>query len=155
MNALVKLGNLLLDVSKRFAWLPPLLARLTIACVFIESGWGKIHHIDKVIGFFESLGLPAPAFQAHLVANTEFIAGLLILVGLATRLASIPLIIVMFVALRTAFADKLAGSPMEDFSALTGIAEYLYIVLLAWLLIAGPGRVALDTLIARKFREKG
>jgi putative oxidoreductase len=153
MNALVKLGNLLLDVSKRFAWLPPLLARLTIACVFIESGWGKIHHIDKVIGFFASLGLPAPAFQAHLVAYTEFVAGLLILVGLATRLASIPLVIVMLVALRTAFADKLAGSAMEDFSALTGISEYLYIVLLVWLIIAGPGRVALDALVARKFRK--
>ena len=152
MNVLVNLGNRLLDISKLFAWLPPLLARVTIAWVFISSGWGKIHHIDKVIGFFSSLGLPAPSFHAHLVAYTELIAGLLILVGLATRLASIPLVVIMIVALRSAFADQLAGPLSEDFSALTGIAEYLYITLLVWLIVAGPGRVALDSWVARRFR---
>jgi putative oxidoreductase len=152
MNSLVALGNRLLDLSKHFTWLPPLLARVVIGWVFISSGWGKIHHIDKVIGFFESLALPAPAFQAHLVAYTELIAGLLVLFGLATRLASIPLIIIMIVALRTAFADQLAGGLAEDFSALTGIAEFLYIPLLVWLIVAGPGRVALDAGVARRFR---
>jgi putative oxidoreductase len=153
MNAIVNLGNRLLDLSKSFAWLPPLFARLTVGCVFIESGWGKIHHLDKVIGFFASLGLPAPAFQAHLVAYTEFTAGLLVVAGLATRLASIPLVIIMIVALRTAFADKLAGPLSEDYSALIGIPEYLYIPLLVWLIVAGPGRVALDSLVARRFRS--
>lgn len=153
MNVLVQLGNRLLDLSKRFEWLPPLFARVTLAWVFVSSGWGKVHHIDKVTGFFASLGLPAPGFQAHLVAYTEVIAGLLVLVGLATRLASIPLVVIMIVALRTAFADKLAGSLAEDFSALTGIAEFLYIPLLIWLIVAGPGRVALDALIARKYRR--
>jgi putative oxidoreductase len=152
MNAIVNLGNRLLDISKLFTWFPPLLARVTISGVFIESGWGKLHHLDKVIGFFASLGLPAPSFMAHLVAYTEFVAGILILVGLATRLASIPLVIIMIVALRTAFADKLAGPAMEDFSALTGIPEYLYIPLLVWLIVFGPGRVALDAWVARKYR---
>lgn len=148
MNGLVKLGNGLLNLAAYFSWLPPLFARLTVGWVFVQSGWGKIHNIDKVIGFFTSLNLPAPAFQAHLVAYTEFVAGLLILVGLATRLASIPLTIIMVVALRTALAED-----ATDFSALTGISEYLYIVLLVWLMIAGPGRVALDALIARAYRK--
>lgn len=152
MNFLVALGNRLLDLAKHFNWLPPLFARITIGWVFISSGWGKIHHIDKVIGFFTSLGLPAPSFQAHLVACTELTAGLLVLAGLATRLASIPLIVIMIVALRTAFADKLAGGLADDFSALTGIAEFLYIPLLVWLIVAGPGRVSLDAGIARRFR---
>lgn len=152
MNFLVNLGNRLLDLSKLFAWLPPLFARLTVGFVFIESGWGKIHHLDKVIGFFASLGLPAPSFQAHFVAYTEFVAGLLVFFGLATRIASVPLVIVMIVALRTAFADKLAGSVLEDYSALTGIAEYLYIVLLVGLIVGGPGKVSLDAGVARKYR---
>jgi putative oxidoreductase len=148
MNALVLLGNKLLDLSRAFAWLPPLFARLTVGWVFLQSGWGKAHNIDRVIGFFTSLGLPAPSFHAHLVAYTECVAGLLLLVGLATRIATIPLTIIMIVALRTALAEDATG-----FSALTGIAEYLYIVLLVWLMIAGPGKVALDALVARAYRK--
>jgi putative oxidoreductase len=153
MNAIVSLGNKLLDVARMFAWLPPLLARLTVGWVFVTSGWGKMHNLDKVIGFFTSLALPAPSFCAHLVAYTEFIAGILLIAGLATRLASIPLIIIMIVALRTALADKLAGGPVEDFSNLTFIPEYLFIPMLLWLMIAGPGKVALDAFIARKYRR--
>jgi putative oxidoreductase len=148
MNALISLGNKILDVTRVFAWLPPLFARLTVGWVFLQSGWGKIHNIDRVIGFFASLGLPAPVFQAHLVAYTECVAGVLLLIGLATRLASIPLIIIMTVALRTALAED-----ATSFSALTGIAEYLYIVLLVWLMIAGPGKVAIDSLIAKAYRK--
>jgi putative oxidoreductase len=148
MNAIVDLGNKLLDFSRAFAWLPPLLARITVGWVFLQAGWGKIHNIDRVIGFFQSLGLPAPVFQAHLVAYTECIGGILLIVGLATRLASIPLAIIMIVALRTALA-----ADASSFSALTGISEYLYIVLLVWLMIAGPGKIALDAVVARKYRH--
>jgi putative oxidoreductase len=148
MNALVSLGNKILDFARAFSWFPPLLARLTVGWVFLQSGWGKAHNIDRVIGFFTSLGLPAPSFQAHLVAYTECIAGALLLIGLATRLASIPLIIIMTVALRTALAED-----ATSFSALTGISEYLYIVLLVWLMIAGPGKVSVDALIARAYRK--
>lgn len=148
MNGLVSLGNRILDIAPSFSWLPPLLARITIGWVFFQSGLGKIGNIDRVIGFFTSLGLPAPAFQAHLVAWTECLGGLLLIAGLATRLASIPLSIVMIVALRTALADDIDG-----FSTLAGTMEYLYIVLMVWLMVAGPGKISLDTLVAGKFRK--
>ena len=45
-------------------WLPQLVTRITIGWVFIESGWGKLHNLDRVIGYFQSLGIPAPAIQA-------------------------------------------------------------------------------------------
>ncbi len=149
MNTLVKLGNSILNLAGYFSWLPPLLARLTVGWVFVPSGWGKIHNIDKVIGFFTSLNLPAPVFQAHLVAYTEFVAGILLLIGLATRLATIPLTVIMIVALRTALAED-----ATDFSAITGISEYLYIPLLVWLMIAGPGKLAVDALVARTYRRR-
>jgi putative oxidoreductase len=148
MTSIAILLNRLLGLLSFFSWLPPLVARITIASVFIESGWGKLHHIDKVIGFFTDLGLPAPAFQAHLVATTEFAGGILILAGLFTRFASVPLMIIMFVALRTA-----GRADIHSFSDLTGKTEYLYLVLLLWLAVQGAGLLSLDALIAPKIKK--
>jgi putative oxidoreductase len=148
MNALVSTGNKILDVSRLFAWFPPLLARVTVGWVFFQAGLGKINNIDNVIGFFTSLNLPAPVFHAHFVSWIECIGGLLLIAGLGTRLISIPLSIIMIVALRTAGAEE-----ATSFSALTGMTDYLYLVVLVWLLVAGPGKVALDHLVARRFRQ--
>jgi len=131
--------------SKSLAWLPPLLARITVGWVFIESGWGKLHHLDKVTAFFAELGLPAPGFQAHLVASTEFLGGVLLLAGLFTRLASCPLIIIMVVAILTAKREDLHG-----FSDLIGFPETLYMLLLFWLAIAGAGAASVDKWLLRK-----
>jgi len=150
MLFLISLLNRLAAMLNQLSWLPPLLARITVGTVFMESGWGKLHHLDKVIGFFTGLGLPAPSFQAHLVANTEFACGLLLFGGLGTRLASAPLCIVMTVAILTAKKDDLHG-----FSDLTGFPEYLYIVLLVWLIVSGAGLLSLDTLLARRMKKSG
>ena len=148
MNALVKLGNKILNLAQALAFAGPLLARITVGWVFIVSGWGKIHHIEKVIGFFTSLGIPAPAFQAHMSAYTEFLGGILLILGLATRISSVALGIIMIVALKTALAPDIHG-----FSDLVGVVEFTYLVLLAWLAIAGPGKLSVDALIARKYRR--
>lgn len=145
MNKLFLFRDRLLDFLKTLAWLPPLAARITLGAVFIEAGWGKLQHIDKVIGFFTELGLPAPAFQAHLVATSEFAFGILVLIGLFTRLAAIPLSIIMVVAILTARAEELHG-----FSDLAGFSEFLYILLLAWLIIAGAGSLSLDRLLIKR-----
>jgi putative oxidoreductase len=148
MIALAHLFNRFRALLSAFAWLPPLAARITVGWVFVESGWGKLHHLDKVAGFFADLGLPAPAFQAHLVAATEFGGGLALLLGLGTRLASVPLMIIMAVAIATAKKDELHG-----FSDLIGFPEFLYLLLLFWLLIAGPGRIALDAWAASRLKR--
>jgi putative oxidoreductase len=148
MTALAQLINRIRALLGFFAWLPPLAARITVGWVFVESGWGKLHHLDKVASFFTDLGLPMPGFQAHLVATTEFAGGLALLLGLLTRVASAPLIIIMFVAIATAKKAELHG-----FSDLIGFPEYLYMLLLFWLLISGPGLLAADTLLARKLKR--
>ena len=129
-------------------WLPPLLARITLAGVFIESGWGKMHNIEKVIGFFTSLGIPAPAIQAHFVANLEFFGGIFIFLGLFTRVMSVPLLFTMIVAIVTAKRDDL-----KEFSDLFGFSEFLYILLFLWLIIGGPGKISLDKLLFKKPKE--
>ena len=144
MNPIIFLLMRTQSVLGFFVWLPPLIARVVVGWVFVESGWGKLHHLDKVTAFFTDLGLPIPGFQAHLVATTEFTAGILLLVGLCTRLASVPLTIIMFVAIATAKRAELHG-----FSDLIGFPEFLYMVLLFWLIVSGPGMLALDSILNR------
>ncbi|UAA40446.1 DoxX family protein [Paraneptunicella aestuarii] len=80
----------------------PLLMRLYLAPVLIQAGWNKYVSFSSTVDWFGNnewgLGLPFPAFMAVLAIATEFIGGFLILLGLATRLISIPLMITMLVA---------------------------------------------------------
>src|ERR1700722_15240953 len=86
-------------VADRLAFVGPTLARLTVGLVFIGTGWGKLHSLGDVTDFFASLHIPAPGFNARLAASTEFFGGILVLVGLGTRLASLPLAFTMVVAI--------------------------------------------------------
>ena len=113
--------------------------------VFIESGWGKLHDIPKVVEFFQSLGIPYAEQQAPFVAATEFVCGLAVFAGFATRLAAIPLTVTMVIALMTALKDQVDG-----FSSLTSISEFLYIVILVNVIFQGAGCLSLDYLIKRK-----
>ena len=130
-------------VARRLAWLAPLIARVTIGWVFVSTGWGKLHNLQKIIDYFTELGIPYPQYQAPFASANEFVCGLLVVVGLATRIASVPLIIVMFVAIKTAQwgnVDSLAG--------FFGLTEWAYVAIFAWLALTGPGPISLDRLIA-------
>ena len=142
------LRPLMLSIASKLSWLPPLVARLTVGWVFLLSGWGKLHGLQDVVDFFRSLGIPAPEIQAPFASGTEFVCGGLLLVGLASRLASVPLIVVMTVAIMTARFEELTSA-----GALFGFIEWLYIALLLWIAVAGPGPLSLDALIVRKTRR--
>ena len=145
-SSIRQLQGFALRWAQQVAFLGPLLARLTIGVAFITSGWGKINNLEKVTAYFTELGIPAPAFQATFVSWVELVCGTLVLLGLVTRLVSIPLICTMIVALITAKAEDIAGV-----SDLVGMIEFTYIVLLAWLIVMGGGLVSLDHLIARRW----
>jgi putative oxidoreductase len=149
LGRLLRLREPVLSVSRRLAWLPPLLARVSVGLVFVTAGWGKLQNLDRVIGFFRSLGIPAPEYQAPFVAATELSCGLLLVVGLGTRLAAVPLVITMLVAIRAALWSELEGA-----IDLLGREEYLFVVCLAWLAVAGPGAASLDAILARFLRAR-
>jgi len=134
------------EIQHRLSWLPPIAARFAVGWVFLQSGWGKLHNLENVVEYFASLGIPAPGFQAPLVAWVEFLCGALLLAGLATRLASVPLIVVMVVALNTALVDQIS-----EWSDVLGLAEFGYIVLLLGLLILGAGPLSLDQWLVRRW----
>lgn len=128
-----------------FSCVVKILTRITVGWVFLEAGWGKWKHLPKVVEFFQELQIPLAHIQAPFVAGVEVICGALLLLGLFTRLASIPLVFVMLVALLTAKREEIGS-----FSDLFGVADYLYIVLLLWLIVEGAGRGSLDHFIKQK-----
>jgi hypothetical protein len=72
-----------------------LFVRLYWGVQLMQSGWGKLHNLDKVTDFFTSLGLPAPGFTATAISSLELCGGLLLAVGLFSRLISFVLTINM------------------------------------------------------------
>jgi putative oxidoreductase len=130
-------------------WFPGLLSRITVGWVMAESGWGKFQNLPKVVEFFQSLGIPAANIQAPFVAGVELVGGILLILGLLTRLISIPLSITMIVAILTAKREDITA-----FSDLFGLSEYLYIVLMVWLIFMGPGKASLDQILKNKCASK-
>jgi putative oxidoreductase len=145
LDKLKALRERLLERVHRIEGFGPLLARVTLGVVFMSTGWGKLHSLGQVTRFFTELHLPAPAFMAGLVAVAELFGGLFILVGLLTRLAALPLVVTMIVAILTAKRDDIKGVV-----TLLGFEEWSYLVLFVWLMLAGPGPFSLDALLARR-----
>lgn len=131
-------------VREKLTWLPPLLTRVALGTVFLQSGWGKLHHLSKVIDYFTQLGIPAANIQAPFVAGVELVCGTAILIGLLTRLASIPLMGTMVVAIITAKKADITG-----FASFMGVEEYAYLILLLWLAIRGAGCASIDHFLCR------
>ena len=131
-------------LADKLAFLGPTLARLTVGLVFIGTGWGKLHSIPDVTSFFGDLGIPAPGFSARLTAGTELIGGLLVLLGLGTRLASLPLAFTMVIAIVTA-----KRASIDSITALVGFEEWSYLVFFIWIAVAGAGPLSLDALVTR------
>jgi putative oxidoreductase len=136
--------DLPIAVASRLAWLAPLLARVSVGWVFASTGWGKLHNLPQIVDYFRELGIPYPEIQAPFASANELVCGVLVLVGLATRLAAVPLIVVMLVAIRSA-----QWTNVDSLASFFGLVEWAYVAIFVWLAIAGPGPVSVDALIAR------
>jgi putative oxidoreductase len=132
------------------SFLPPLLTRLVIGYAFYQTGAGKIANIAGVTEFFTGLGIPFPAANAAFVARVEYYGGLLLIVGLFTRLAASLLGSTMIVALLTADkADFLVALAGASDKGLTDVVPVVYGLFLLWLLVFGPGLASLDALLRK------
>jgi putative oxidoreductase len=111
-----------------------------------QSGWGKLHNLDKVTEFFTSLNLPMPAQTALAISSLEFFGGIFLALGLLSRLTALVLTINMIMAYVTADREALLSffSDPDKFSA---AAPYVFLVASLLILIFGPGKIALDTLL--------
>jgi len=121
-----------------------LLARLAAGCIFLSEGIQKFLFPDALgVGRFVKIGIPVPHLSAPFVGVVEIVCGTLLIVGLFTRLASIPLIIDMIVAISTTKLPMLAKS---GFWATAHEARVDFAMLLVCIMLTrtGPGPLSLD-----------
>jgi putative oxidoreductase len=138
------------DTIANFLQSPLLLAiRLYWGWQFAQTGWGKLTHLDRTAGYFESLSIPLPKVNAVMAGSTECAGGVLLALGLFARPVSLPLIFTMLVAYWTADRDALnaIGSDPDKFVT---AAPFLFLLASLIVLAFGPGRLSLDALFGGK-----
>ena len=121
-----------------------ILVRLIVGAVFLSEGIQKLlFPATRGAGRFEKIGLPSPEILGNFVGTFEILCGVCVLLGLLTRLASIPLIIIMLVAIVTTKADVLAN---QGFWEMLHGSRTDWAMLLGslFLLIQGGGYWSLD-----------
>ncbi len=128
-----------------------LLVRLYWGWQFIQTGWGKINNIAKVTGFFTQLGIPFPGLNAQFIAGLEFLGGVLLVLGLGSRLIAVPLTIDMLMAYILADREALL-SVISDPDKFTAASPYTFLFASLIVLIFGPGKFAIDAWIAARNR---
>ncbi len=126
---------------------PPLLFRLILAYGFLYPALAKVNNISAIAEWFAGMNIPFPLLNAYLATTTEISGVILLTLGLATRLISIPLMFTMFVAIFTVHFQHGFEAGKNGFE----IPLY-YLLMLFSLLISGPGRLSLDYLIFKKFQ---
>ena len=145
-SLLIRIGNFLQSPFLLFV-------RLYWGWQFMVDGWGKLHNLPKVIEYFGSLGLPAPGPTAYFVSILELVGGLLLALGLGSRLIAFLLTCNMTVAYITGDREALLSifSDPDKFSA---AAPFTYLMASLIILIFGPGRFSLDYLTERYWLRK-
>jgi putative oxidoreductase len=149
MNQLLPLYRRLVKIASSLQSPMLLAVRLYWGFQFAQTGWGKLHNLAKITGFFTSLNIPFPAFNAHFVSGLEFVGGILLILGLFSRPIALFLAGNMFVAYWTADREALT-SVFADPGKFYVADPYTFLFASLMVLIFGAGFFAMDTLIAKR-----
>ena len=118
-----------------------------------QSGWGKLHHIPQVTDFFTSLNIPFSHANAVFVSNLEFFGGILLILGLASRLTGLVLTGNMLVAYITADREAL-GSIFSDPGKFYAADPYTFLFASLIVLVFGAGYLSVDAILDRIAAER-
>lgn len=138
------------ELKEKYIDIGTLLIRLMVGAVFLSEGIQKFLYPEiRGVGRFIKIGLPAPEFFGYFVSSFEVVCGLLVLSGLFIRLASIPLIIIMLVAI---ISTKIPILMNDGFWEMAHAARTDWSMLLGaiFLLIIGAGKYSVDYYTSKK-----
>ena len=122
-----------------------LFLRLILAYGFYQPAMNKWNDIEAVAGWFGTLGIPLPTLNAYMAASTELAGVVLLTLGLAVRYISVPLMVVMVVAITTVHLGN--GFSAGD----NGFEIPLYYFLMLFVLVThGGGRFSVDALLKKR-----
>ena len=119
---------------------------------FFQGGLGKLTNIPNIAAYFQTLGIPFAEANAYLVGSVEAVGGLFLMLGLASRLVSIPLIITMCTAYATAHREALVNV-FHDPDTFISQGPFNFLLMCLLVFAFGPGKFSLDALIKR-LRQK-
>ncbi|WP_315834331.1 DoxX family protein [Bradyrhizobium prioriisuperbiae] len=131
-------------VGMIFAEIGPLIMRLVVGYVFMLTGWSKLNNLPAMIQNFTDWGIPFPSILTPFVSGVECFGGLMLILGLFTRIPAIMLAAVMVVAIKSA-----KWGDVESLETLLGFEEVTYMAAFLWLAAVGPGKISLDHLLLR------
>jgi uncharacterized membrane protein YphA (DoxX/SURF4 family) len=141
------------SASPHYEWIGILIARLSVGTLFALSGSGKLFvpsRREEMVRTLRAAGVPAPEVNAVFVSSVEFLFGSLLIVGFLTPLCSLMLSGVMVVALRTTVLPQVKAPSLASWlGSVLYVPEVLYLVILVWLFVSGPGWFSLDYVIWR------
>lgn len=147
MKAIYKLFLLIIGSSNDNKSLIP---RLIVGLVFLSEGIQKFLYPELVgVGRFMKIGFENADFLAYFVASFEIACGIFLLLGLVTRLSSIPLLIIMATAIATTKIPKLLNDGFWTM-AHDSRTDFAMTMLLIYLIIYGAGKLSMDSLILKK-----
>ena len=152
LSKLTSLYRLFSGLSSRLQSPFLLAVRLYWGWQFAQSGWGKLHRLDGVTEFFTSLNIPFPHANAVLVSNLELFGGILLIVGLGSRLLGLILSGNMLVAYITADREAL-GSILSDPGKFYAADAYTFLFASILMLLFGAGLFSGDAIVARFFHK--
>ena len=132
-----------------------LLLRVVWGVQLLQAGYGKLTHLERTTKYFESLHIPEPALQAHLVGGLECVGGAFLVLGLMSRLISVPLAVIMVVAASTAERDVFLGTAEKPVQGFDIVANFFtttpgpFLVVLLVIFAFGPGLFSLDAALCK------
>jgi len=147
------LESLLISIGTKLQCFLLLAIRLFWGWQFFLTGKGKLMHLDRTAGFFESLNIPLPKVNAILAGTTEAAGGLLLLLGLGSRIVSVPLMFVMVIAYATADQEAVQAI-FSDPDKFTSASPFLFLLAALIIFCFGPGKLSLDALLKRNGTAK-
>jgi len=153
LKPLERLYRLLIRVANSLQSPFLLLVRLYWGVQFAQDGWGKLHNLEKVTDFFTSLGLPAPGLTAAFIGGLELVGGVLLAIGLGSRLIALLLTCNMLMAYVTADREAFL-SFFSDPDKFYGATPYTYLFASLIVLIFGPGKFSVDALLAKRWKQE-
>ncbi len=131
------------------------LIRLAVGLIFFTQGILKYADPNMGVNRFTRIGFPHPFFTAHFVGTFEIVCGAVVLIGLFTRLAAVPLLVIICTAIATTKIPELAH-PAQGFWFMVSDAraDFAMLCSLLFLIVNGAGPLALDNMSERKTRAK-
>jgi putative oxidoreductase len=135
-------------------WLGILVARIAVGLLFFLSGGGKLFVPERRAQMFKTLveaQIPFPNFNTPFVSTVEFVFGFLLILGALTPLACVMLAGVLIGAVSTTAIKNIKAPPLLGWlSEFLYLPEVLYLVILLWLFLSGPGWFSIDHLVLSK-----